>query len=180
MPLLVQIQFECALVVASHGYILGAHVNEGTLLNNVMPMQQTIGKHCLLWVACDDYFMIRLLRVATNRVSFIKYGLPYGLYRFRLRRRNGAIWLATKYVLHQPGFTLWPRLLQWRTSRIDGKLTWLLTWPHFLLEEFSKGQVSHTTSNPWTRNLTFRELQLEAFFLNLVYVLSASNNHILN
>ena len=33
MPQLVQIQFECALVAASYGYILGVHMNESTLLN---------------------------------------------------------------------------------------------------------------------------------------------------
>ena len=33
---LVHIQIECALVVASHGYILGAHVNTCTLHNNAM------------------------------------------------------------------------------------------------------------------------------------------------
>ena len=36
MPFLVHIQIECALVVASHSYILGAHVIERTLPNNVM------------------------------------------------------------------------------------------------------------------------------------------------
>ena len=40
--------YECALLAASHGYILGVHVNERTLLNNVMLMQQTMGNHCLL------------------------------------------------------------------------------------------------------------------------------------
>ena len=29
-------EFESALVAASHGYILGVHMNECTLLNNVM------------------------------------------------------------------------------------------------------------------------------------------------
>jgi hypothetical protein len=33
---------------------------------------------------------------------------------------NGAIWLATKWVLHQPGFALQPILLRWGTSSTDG------------------------------------------------------------
>ena len=36
MPWLMQIQSESALAAASHGYILGVHMNELTLLNNVM------------------------------------------------------------------------------------------------------------------------------------------------
>jgi hypothetical protein len=43
------------------------------------------------------------------------------------------------------------------------KMTWLLTWQHFLLWEYSRGQVSWATLNPWTRNVTFGKLQLEAF-----------------
>ena len=31
------------------------------------------------------------------------------------------------------GFTLWPRLIRWRTSNMDKKKTWLSTWQHFLL-----------------------------------------------
>ena len=30
----------------------------------------------------------------------------------------------------------------------EWKMTWLPTWQHFLLEEFSRGQVSWATSNP--------------------------------
>jgi hypothetical protein len=36
MPQLVHVRFECALVVASHGYILGGCMNERALLKNVM------------------------------------------------------------------------------------------------------------------------------------------------
>jgi hypothetical protein len=45
---------------------------------------------------------------------------------------------------------------------MDEKMTWLSTWQHFPLEEFSRGQVSWATSNPQARNSTFREFQLEA------------------
>ena len=44
------------------------------------------------------------------------------------------------------------------------KITWLSTWQHFLLGEFSEGRVSWVTSNPLTRNLASEELQLEGFF----------------
>ena len=35
---LMHIQYECALDAAFHGYILGVHMNDHTLLNNVMLM----------------------------------------------------------------------------------------------------------------------------------------------
>jgi len=68
---------------------------------------------------------------------------------------------------------------------MDEKMTQLPTWKHFLLGEFSGGQVSWATSNPRTRNLTFGELQLEVyFFQNDFSILStlptiASNNLVL-
>ena len=44
-------------------------------------------------------------------------------------------------------------------------MTWLPTWQHFLLGEFSGGQVFWATSNPQTRNLASKELKFETFFL---------------
>ena len=41
MPQLVQIQVECAVVVASYVYILGVYMNEHTPLNNVMQTVET-------------------------------------------------------------------------------------------------------------------------------------------
>jgi hypothetical protein len=72
--------------------------------------------------------------------------------------------MAMKWVLHQLWFTLQSRLLQWGLLGMNEKMTWMPTWQHFLLGEFSGGQVSWTTSNPRTRNLTSGELQLEAIF----------------
>jgi hypothetical protein len=37
MSQLMQFQYECALVAASRGYILGVHMNKHIMLNNVMP-----------------------------------------------------------------------------------------------------------------------------------------------
>ena len=48
--------------------------------------------------------------------------------------------------------------------KLDEKMTWLLTWQYFLLEEVSRGQVSWATSNSLTRNLASGELQLEVIF----------------
>jgi hypothetical protein len=48
----VHIQIECALVVASHGNILGVHVNERTLLNIVM----------WDWLSMQLHYCITLLR----------------------------------------------------------------------------------------------------------------------
>ena len=45
------------------------------------------------------------------------------------------------------------------------KMTWIPTWQQFWLGEFPGSQVSWATSNPWTRNLASRELQLEAFLI---------------
>ena len=65
-------------------------------------------------------------------------------------QRNGPTRLAMKWVLHRLGFTLQPRLLlkqrcrKWHDCQ-HGNI--------FLLGEFSRDQVSWTTSNPWTRNL---------------------------
>jgi hypothetical protein len=56
---------------------------------------------------------------------------------------------------------------------MDEKMIWLSTWRHFLLGEFSVGQVSWAASNPLTINLTSKDLQLEGFlffcFSHLVY-----------
>jgi hypothetical protein len=40
-------------------------------------------------------------------------------------------------------------------------VTWLPTWQYFFEEGFSGSQVSWATSKPQTKNLAFRELQLE-------------------
>ena len=47
------------------------------------------------------------------------------------------------------------------------KMTRLPTWHHFLLGKLFGGQVSVSwaTLNPWKRNLTLKELQLEKLFL---------------
>ena len=47
-------------------------------------------------------------------------------------------YLDTKRVLYKPRFTLWPRLLQWRTPSMEEKVTWMSTWQHFMLWEFSR------------------------------------------
>ena len=45
------------------------------------------------------------------------------------------------------------------------KMTSLPMWQHFLVEEFSRGQVSWAISNSETRNLASGETQLEALYL---------------
>ena len=40
----------------------------------------------------------------------------------------------------------------------------LLTWQHFLLRGFSRGQISRAASNPRTRDLASRELHPETFY----------------
>lgn len=50
-----------------------------------------------------------------------------------------------------------------RTSSMDEKTTWLATWQHGMLGEFSRGRVSWVTSNPHIRNLAYGELELVAF-----------------
>ena len=78
---------------------------------------------------------------------------------------RGAIRLAMNWVLHWPGFTVWPSLSSGELQAWMKTMTWLLTWQRFLLGEFSGGQVSWTTSNPWTSNLTYGELQVEGIYL---------------
>ena len=46
-----------------------------------------------------------------------------------------------KMVLHQLGFTLWPRLLRCTTLSMDEKMTWLPTCQHFLLGWLSEDQI---------------------------------------
>ena len=50
------------------------------------------------------------------------------------------------------------------------KMTWLPIGQHFLLGEFSRGQVSWATSNPWTRNST---LENSNFRQNKIVVFSS-------
>ena len=45
------------------------------------------------------------------------------------------------------------------------KMTSLSMWQHFLVGEFSKGQVSWAISKLWTTNLASGEIQLEAVYL---------------
>jgi hypothetical protein len=54
---------------------------------------------------------------------------------------------------------------------MDDNMTWLPTWQHFLLGEFSGGQVYWATSNPWTRNPNSKELQLELLLVLVLLVL---------
>ena len=65
--------------------------------------------------------------------------------------------------------TIWLGLLWWRTSNMVEKMIWLSTLQHFLLGEFSGGQVFWATSNPRARNSTSRELQREANRKNVYF-----------
>jgi len=48
-------------------------------------------------------------------------------------------------ILDRRGFTLWPTLVQWRTSSTDEKMTWHPKWKHFL-QEFSDQRPSFLSS----------------------------------
>ena len=84
--------------------------------------------------------------------------------------------IGYKLGCHWPGFTLQPMLLQWRTSSMDENMVHMPTRGTFLLGEFSGGQVSWATSNPWTRNLTSKKFQHESFFFHLVRRITITSN----
>lgn len=98
-----------------------------------------------------------------------------GVGLIRLRRRSALvkncrgtgyeIISSTCRGLHSGMILLW-----WRTSSMDGVMTWLATTTRPFVREFSPEVKSlGYPQTPRTRNLVSRELQLETFFLNLVF-----------
>lgn len=73
--------------------------------------------------------MIRLLRVGTNHVSCmvchsVRTTLDYDKEVHRSKNFKGMEqYDGYKIGFHQPGFTLWPRLLQWRTPSMNERMT---------------------------------------------------------
>ena len=78
---------------------------------------------------------------------------------------NGVLWLVTKWVLHQSGFTLQPIFLWMRNSSMDEEMTWLSTWQRFSWGELCGGRISWATSNPRTRNLASKRTPTWVIFL---------------
>jgi hypothetical protein len=101
-----------------------------------------------------------LIGLDANLMTCLDYGEEVHMSRIS---RNEAIWLVTKWVLHEMGCTLRPRLLQWGTSSMDEKMTWLSTWRHFLLMELPCNRIFLGNLKVSTWNLASGELQLEAF-----------------
>jgi len=41
--------------------------------------------------------------------------------------------IGENFILHEIACTPWPRLVKWRTSSMDVKMTWVPMWQHFFV-----------------------------------------------
>lgn len=75
-----------------------------------------------------------------------------------------------QYEWLRNGFSLAGVYTTFKTSPVDEKTVMLSMWQHFFAREFSRGQVSWAPSNPQTRKLASREVQLEVFLIIHIYL----------